>query len=37
MKFLVLWQIELGLLSRQMATAVAGMPTTVPRWSGPAR
>ena len=26
MKFLVMWQIELGLLSRQMAAAVARMP-----------
>jgi muconolactone delta-isomerase len=26
MKFLVMWQIELSLLSRQMATAVARMP-----------
>jgi muconolactone delta-isomerase len=26
MKFLVMWQIELGLLSREMAAAVARMP-----------
>jgi hypothetical protein len=26
MKFLVMWQIELGMLSRQVATAVARMP-----------